>query len=121
MRSISAEWASTSPAVVVFALGTNDAWSADLSLDAALSAMDEMIARFPDACLAGVEVNEISTATGYQQAEAIAINEAMRQELDVTAAWVTPEGLRSDGIHANLAGRLDFAEAVLDGIMRCAA
>jgi hypothetical protein len=82
--------------------------------------MDEMIGRFPDACLAGVEVNEISPATGYQHAEAAAINAAMRDRLDVTTVWVTSAGLLPDGIHANAIGQERFVDSVVDAIVDCA-
>jgi lysophospholipase L1-like esterase len=119
MRVTAASWAATHPAIVVFSLGTNDAWSPELSLEDALSAMDEMAARFPDACLAGVEVSEISTAPGYQVAEAVAINQAMRARLDVTSTWVTADRLRPDAIHPNEQGQDVFVAAVDDLIAAC--
>ena len=56
--------AKDNPAIVVLALGTNDAWSSALALDPALAAIRKMDALFPNVCVVAVAVNEWSTANG---------------------------------------------------------
>lgn len=106
------------PEVVVWVLGTNDAWDAGRDLDESLAEIAEMAERFPDACIVAVEVNEQATADGFDPAKAAAINEALRAASDLTVA---PDSgtLQPDGIHPTVEGQDALADLVADAVDRC--
>jgi lysophospholipase L1-like esterase len=119
MLEIATEYAHDRPAVAVIALGTNDAWSRALRLDAATRAMAEMIAMFSSACVVGVEASEWSDAQTYDRDEARALNARLRELADVVVRALEPTDVGADAIHPTAAGRTAFARAVAAGVEQC--
>ena len=119
MLGAAAEYARDTPATVVIALGTNDAWNPRLELDAAEDAMAQMVAEFPDSCIVGVEVNEWSKAENYDRSEAGALNEQLRARADVVVPALQPSDVGDDMIHPRAEGKRAFAHAVASGVRQC--
>lgn len=119
MLEAAAEYARDTPATVVIALGTNDAWNPRLELDTAEDAMGQMVAEFPDSCIVGVEINEWSRAENYNRGEAAALNEQLRALADVVVPALQPSDVSDDMIHPKAEGRMAFARAIGSGVGQC--
>src|SRR5262249_1363241 len=66
----------TTPTVVVVDLGTNDVVKG-VPTATSLAAIDNVIANFPSSCVVVVNVNEQTTAGGYNTAAAHAFNQGL--------------------------------------------
>jgi lysophospholipase L1-like esterase len=121
MLEAATQYARDDPAMVVIALGTNDAWNPRLRLDTAKAAMVEMIAKFSASCVVGVEVTEWSEAEGYNRDEARTLNGQLRDLADVVVPALPPSDVGADMIHPKVEGRKAFANAVASGVRKCAA
>jgi hypothetical protein len=119
MVKAATEYADDDPAVVVLALGTNVAWKPELSLDAAESAMADMIAYFRNSCIVGVEISEWSDAENYDRNEARELNAWLRRLADVAVPALEPSDVGDDQIHPRPAGRKVFAEAMASAAREC--
>jgi lysophospholipase L1-like esterase len=112
------------PAIVVLALGTNDALSAG-SLAPSLSAMSKMVAAFRPACMVGVTLPEDSPAKGWSASKARALNAAMRLWADQIVDWATLSRragmVTDDGIHTTPAGTEVRARALIAAVKKCSA
>jgi lysophospholipase L1-like esterase len=110
------------PAIVVLALGTNDAWSRR-STSIALSTMATMVREFRGACLVGITLPEHSTVAGWSNTEAHTLNIAMRRWADQIVDWATmsarPGNLAADGIHTTHKGTRLRASAIISAIEHC--
>jgi len=120
MLGAATAYARDDPSTVVIALGTNDAWSPQLGLDAATEAMADMIARFPESCVVGVAVSEWSEAENYDRDEARSLNAQLGDLADVVVPALQPSDVGADMIHPTTEGRAAFAQAVASGVRRCA-
>lgn len=122
MPYAAARYARAKPRIVVIALGTNDAWNRR-STAGALAAMRTMVAGFRGACLVGVTVPEHSTVKGWSNAEAHALNIAMRSWADQIVDWekLSKQAgvLGSDGVHTTPAGTALRARAIIDAVDHC--
>lgn len=93
MAEALADYAADAPDVLVFALGTNDAWQSDLTVEELDAGWDRLLGLFPDTCLVGVTVTEDAPeADGYEPAEAAHINERIRADVDVVVDWAAEGG-----------------------------
>lgn len=125
MPEIAATYAEDEPAVAVVALGTNDAWKPELSLEAARAALDDIVAAFDGTCLVTVTITEASTADDYDRDQAAQINQLLREAGDQVVDWggrsTSPSGgyVLDDGIHPTPAGSELFADLVRDGVRGC--
>jgi lysophospholipase L1-like esterase len=117
-----AKYAATKPSVVVLALGTNDALNRRSTTEA-LATMHTLVIGFHGACLVGVTLPEDSHVAGWSNAEAHALNTAMRAWAKQIVDWAslsTKAGvLRSDGIHTSPAGTKLRANAIVAAVQRC--
>jgi lysophospholipase L1-like esterase len=121
MQTIAADYEADGADVLVLALGTNDAWRPELGVDDAVAGIDEIVARFPGACVVGVEVNPWSEAPSYDPAEADAITVALAEVADVMVPSLTPEQTADDQIHPNDDGREALASGIADAVRGCGA
>ncbi len=128
MADAMASYSLDPPDVLVFALGTNDAWQADLTTEEFLAEWDRLIGLFPDTCLVGVTVTEDAPAAdpAYDGDEAEAINDRIRAEVDVVVDWATVgDDDRytdpSDTIHLTDEGRARRADLIAEGVADCLA
>ena len=117
-------FATSHPAVVVLAIGTNDALYRR-STPQALAAMQTMVAEFRGACMVGVTLPEHSGVKGWSNAEAHTLNVAMRKWADQVVDWAsmsTGAGiLQADGIHTTAKGTKLRANAIVAAVERCPA
>jgi lysophospholipase L1-like esterase len=117
-----AKYAATKPSVVVLALGTNDAWNRRSTTEA-LAAMHALVIGFHGACLVGVTLPEDSHVAGWSNAEAHALNTAMRAWAEQIVDWASLSNkagvLRFDGIHTTRAGTKLRANAIVAAVQRC--
>lgn len=118
---VAKRWARSHPAIVVIALGTNDALSRH-STSIAISTMDRMVREFRGACMVGITIPENSTVASWSNSEAHALNLAMRSWADQIVHW-TPisdrPGILSDGIHTTPKGTQVRTDAIISAIERC--
>jgi lysophospholipase L1-like esterase len=111
--------AALDPQVAVIALGTNDAWLPSLPLDESLAALDEVFRAYERTCTVAVLIAEVTTASGYDEAEAVAINRALESRADVVVDWRLSgdADVGADGIHLTDSGAM--VDAIVEGTQRC--
>jgi hypothetical protein len=116
-------YAPDDPEVVVIALGTNDAWSADIALPATREAWRTITGFFDSACIVGVTIVEATTAAGYDADEARAINELITADSDQVVDWreLGARVTAGDGIHVTPEGAEVRAEAIRRAVDACSA
>jgi lysophospholipase L1-like esterase len=120
-------YATDSPDVLVFALGTNDAWQSDLTTEELDAGWDRFLDLYPDTCLVGVTVTEDAPAAeGYDVAEAAHVNERIRADADVVVDWDAEGGGErytdpSDTIHLTEEGAELRARLIAEGVDTCIA
>lgn len=119
MQGVAADYEADGADVLVLALGTNDAWLPELGVDDAVAGIEEIVARFPGACIVGVEVNPWSEAPGYEPAEADAITAALEGVADVMVPSLTPDQTDADQIHPNADGREALASGIAEAVGDC--
>jgi lysophospholipase L1-like esterase len=119
MLDVAARYADDGADVVVLALGTNDALQPELGVTDAVAGLREIVGRFPDACVVGVEVNPWSAAEGYETLEAASINAELQAVADVMVESLTPAQTGDDQIHPNAAGREALANGIADSVRQC--
>jgi hypothetical protein len=121
MLGAARSYANDDPAIAVLALGTNDAWSADLALPPALEAWRTMTGLFDAACIVGVTITESSSAPDYSVDEARAINEVIVAGSDELVDWreLGAPVTRPDGIHPTLEGVDRLAGAIRRAVDAC--
>jgi lysophospholipase L1-like esterase len=114
-------YAPDDPEVVVLALGTNDAWSADIALPAAREAWRTMTDLFDSACIVGVTIVETTTAARYDADEARAINELITEDSDQVVDWreLGARVTAGDGIHVTPEGAEIRAEEIRRAVEAC--
>ncbi len=109
--------------VAVIALGTNDAWTPDGTVDETLAALDDIVSALGDVCLVAVLVDDASTADGFQQDVAAAIDDRLRATADRVVDWgaiAAEDGvLGDDGIHPTEEGERRWAEAIAAAVRSC--
>lgn len=116
--------ASLGPAVGVVALGTNDVWTDRLRELDALPAVDATFGAFGDTCTVGVLVAEETSAVGYDEAKAAAINERIRADADVVVDWrlhAVEADIDSDDIHLTSSGGDAYVAALRSAVDECLA
>jgi hypothetical protein len=101
------------------ALGTNEAWRPEFSLDVAESAIADMITYFPHSCIVGVEISEWSEAENYDRSEARELNAWLRKRADVAVPALEPPDVGDDQMHQRPAGGKVFAEAAAFTARQC--
>jgi lysophospholipase L1-like esterase len=118
-------YAADQPDVLVFALGTNDAWQSDLTPEEFDAGWARMLDLYPDTCLVGVTVTEDAPAAdGFRPAEAARINGHIRADADVVVDWAA-EGAGSDHtdpsdtIHLTDEGRRHRSALIAEGVDAC--
>ena len=115
-------YARSHPAIVVFALGTNDALERHPT-SIAISTMATMVREFQGACKVGITIPDDSTVAGWSNTEAHTLNLAMRAWADQIVDWThmsaRPGILTADGIHTTHKGTRVRANAIVSAIERC--
>jgi lysophospholipase L1-like esterase len=121
MLTTAERYARDDPDVAVIALGTNDAWSQDIELPAALDAWRTMARLFDAACIVGVTVTETATAAGYDQGKARAINELVVAGSDQVVEWreLAVHATDEEGIHLTPEGADVRATAIRRAVDAC--
>lgn len=125
MTVAATEYGKEDPGVAVLALGTNDAWKPELTLDMARTELDRIVAGLDGACLVAVTITEEATIDGYDRGEARAINDLLRARADQVVDWnavgTTPEFTSDDEIHLDPAGRALRSSMIDDAVDTCMA
>lgn len=114
-----AQWfAALRPAVMVFALGTNDAIDSNITLGETANAIGSMFAMFPPAtCTVAMGVRVNATHPGFDAGEAAVVNSMLRSVADV---FVPVDFATVDGVHPRWPdGLLTFADLVRQGVAAC--
>lgn len=115
--------ADDAPDALVIALGTNNAWDEELTLEMFEAAWPEMVADYHGSCLVVVTATESDAPTDYDPAEAAAINDALAARADVVVDWaevVRPEHEIEDHIHLRPVGLAHRAELIREAVDSCA-
>ena len=123
MADVARSYAELDPDIVVLALGTNDALQPGLTLDAALESMRSIVDELGGACIVGVRVSTLATASGFDPNEARAIDDALAQLADETVDIepVAATGFEPDGVHPRPDAYGAYAQVIADAVGRCAA
>jgi lysophospholipase L1-like esterase len=121
MLTTARTYARDDPDVAVIALGTNDAWSPDIELPAALDAWRTIAGHFESACIVGVTVTETATAAGYDADEARAINDLIVAGSDQVVEWreLAARATDGEGIHLTPEGAELRAAAIRRAVDAC--
>lgn len=119
------EYAALGPAVSVLALGTNDAWSSELPVQAALDQIDRVAGALGGSCIVAVEIDEdVPEQSAFDTDAARAINEKLRSVAGQVVPWNWAanggDGLvAEDGIHLTEAGQELRARLTDEAVDRC--
>ena len=114
--------AEDAPDALVIALGTNNAWQTELTLEHFEAAWPEMVADYRGSCLVAVTATESADPLDYDEDEAALINSAVVARADRVVDWHARDltgMLQSDHIHLLPAGARHRAEAITEAIESC--
>lgn len=119
-------YAAQRPAVMVLALGTNDAWNPSLPVDDALRQVDRALEAIENGtCVVVVEVDEsVPEQANYDGERAARINDRLATRAEVTVPWseltdLHRRWLADDGIHLRAAGRRARSTLIADAVASC--